>query len=289
MKEPYTDHGFTWYEQFDANHGPDKRYEWYSNASTAYRWARPRYPESIINRVLEQAHLKEQNSLLEIGCGPGIATESFAAKGLSIMAIEPSAAACKLARKSCQNYGGVTVKNSTFEQYNLGQPPQQYDAVLAATSFHWVSPEVACVKSASALKPGGSLILLWATPPQPNAELSEYLQPIYDRHELSELSAGQQRSRAYYQSNFETFADTINQSGFFSPSSVDIETHHSTYSIEKYLALLSTLSPYIAIEEQTRETLLDELGARLSTVLETGALETTHWFASQVAPLKPST
>jgi len=288
----------TWYQQFDAHHGLAKRKEWYSDSTMAYRWARPRYPDALIDRVLEQAHPSEalasgvsdalsaeQPSLLEVGCGPGIATESFAARDLSIVAIEPSAAACELARKSCRKYEAVTVIKSTFEQYEL---QQQYDAVLAATSFHWISPDVACSKAAAALKPNGSLILLWATPPQPSAELSESLQSIYDRHNLSELSEGQLRSHTYYQQNFDQLAEIVNGSGFFESSGVTIETHHSTYSIEKYLALLSTLSPYIAIESQLREELFVALGDRLAQTLETGALETTHWFASQVAPLKAS-
>lgn len=287
MTQPGDQQWLTWYQQFDETHGPAERKNWYSDSSTAYRWARPRYPQSLIDRVFEQAHLNAQSSLLEIGCGPGIATESLAAKGLSIIGIEPSAAACNLARKSCQNNEKVTIINSTFEQYDLDQ--QKYDAVLAATCFHWISPDVACAKSAAALKPHGSLILLWATPPQPSAELSDYLQPVYDRHNLTTLSEGQKRTGSYYQSSFESFAETINDSGLFSPSHVEISTHHSTYSIEKYLALLTTLSPYIEIEEQIRENLLIELGERLSEKLDSGALNTTHWFASQVAPLKRDT
>ncbi|MEM6448694.1 MAG: class I SAM-dependent methyltransferase [Cyanobacteria bacterium P01_D01_bin.105] len=279
----------TWYAQFNENHGFQRRQEWYSDSTMAYRWARPRYPDKLITQVLDQAHLSKQSSLLEIGCGPGIATAALAEKGLRIVAIEPSNAACELARKSCRNYNSITIVNSTFEQYDLNQPTQQqYDAVLAATSFHWISPDVACSKSAAALKPGGSLILLWATPPQPSAELSDYLQPVYDRHNLSGLSEGQRRSGAYYKGNFDHLANTINQSGFFQPSNIDIETCHSTYSIEKYLALLSTLSPYIAVEEQRREHLLSALGARLADALDTGSLETTHWFGAQVALLQAS-
>lgn len=275
----------SWYEQFDETHGPDKRKEWYSDAALAYRWARPRYPDVLISRVLEQASLTKGSRLLEIGCGPGIATESFAAKGMSIVAVEPSAAACDLAKESCQVYSAdVSIINSTFEQYDLAN--QRYDAVLAATCFHWLSPEIACSKPAAALKPNGSFILLWATPPQPSAEISKYLQPVYERYGLSTLSEGQQRSQSYYQHNFELFAQTINESGFFSSSTVEIETYHSTYSIERYLALLSTLSPYIEIEDKIKQNLLADLGDRLSQAVALGSLETTHWFASQVAPVK---
>ena len=273
---------YSWYQDFDKNHSSEERRQWYSGAARAYRWARPTYPDSLIERVISRLHAKE--TLLEIGCGPGIATTAFAEKGFSICGVEPSPAACKLARKSCEAYGKrVTICNSTFEDYPLRN--QRFDAVLAATSFHWVSPEVACQKSAAALNPGGSLILLWATPPQPNDEILQYLQPVYERYNLAELGYEQHRTQAYYQGNFENFAKAVGDSEYFESTPVAVETHHSTYSIEKYLALLSTLSGYIALEADVRENLLAELSDRLAEKLETGALETTHWFAWQVAPL----
>ncbi len=273
---------YAWYAAFDDTHSPEERQQWYSQAAQAYRWARPRYPEALIEQVIERAGLNEQSTLLEVGCGPGIATADFAKTGLTITGIEPSAAACVIARQACKAYPSVSIHNSTFENYLLSD---KYDAVLAATSFHWISPDVACTKSAAALSPGGSLILLWATPPQPSAELCQYLQPVYDRHDLSDMGQEHCRAQTYYRGNFETFAEMVNTSGFFQPSSVTIQSCQSIYSIEKYLALLSTLSSYIALEAQTRENLLIDLGERLAEKLETGALTTTHWFASQIAPL----
>lgn len=277
---------YAWYAKFDETHGPGERQQWYSGAAQAYRWARPRYPDALIEQAIAAANLNEQSTMLEIGCGPGIATADFAKKGLTITAIEPSPAACALARQACKNYETVSIHNSTFENYSLDE---KYDAVLAATSFHWISPEIACKKSAAALNPGGALILLWATPPQPSADLCWSLQPVYDRHDLSEMGQEHGRSEAYYRGNFEMFAEQVNSSGLFQPSSVNIQSCQSIYSIEKYLALLSTLSGYIALDAQTRENLLIDLGDRLAERLETGALTTTHWFASQVAPvLTPS-
>ena len=281
-REPADEKWQTWYETFDENHRPQERQEWYSDSTTAYRWARPRYPEAMLDGALRQAGLDESSTLLEIGCGPGIATSAIAKKELSIIGVEPSSAACNLARKSCQDYKRVSIVNSTFEDYPL--PSKPFDAVLAATSFHWIAPEVACKKSATALKPGGSLVLLWATPPQPSEELSQFIQPIYDRYDLSELGEQQCRTQAYYQANFELFADTVSESGFFQASDVTIEQHHSVYSIEKYLSLLSTLSPYIALAAHRRDELMMALGDALAERLETGAFDATHWFAAQVSP-----
>lgn len=296
MRESTDEKWVSWYQSFDEKYGSEQRQEWYSEAATAYRWARPQYPDALIEKVWQQANLSPQSSMLEIGCGPGIATAAFAAKGLSIVAVEPSSAACELARKSCRESDAantpntkrpsqrVTVINSTFEDFSLAH--QKFDAVLAATSFHWIPPEIACQKSAAALKPNGSLILLWATPLQPSEEICQYLSCVYEQYGLSALGKEQHRTQAHYQSSFEIFAKAVNESGCFQTTSVDMQKHQSIYSIEKYLALLSTLSHYIALEEQLRNDLFIAIGERLAEKLETGALTTTHWFANQVAPLK---
>jgi len=272
-----------WYNDFDKNYSPEKRRQWYSAAAQAYSWARPHYPNSLVDLSLKKAKLKSGHSVLEIGCGPGIATQSFAAKGLVMQSVEPSPAACELARENCKAYDTLTITNTTFEEFPLAG--RQYDAVLAATSFHWVSPDVACQKSAAALKPNGSLILLWATPPQPNAELSEFLQPIYEQHQLTDKIRYQWRGQDYYQANFEEFARLVGHSGLFAHTKVEIETHHSRYSIEKYLALLSTLSDYIALPEERRKNLLVALATRLEARYGDKPLPLIHWFAAQVAPL----
>ena len=93
---------------------PQQRQEWYSQAATAYRWARPQYPPAMVDSVITQANLRANSSLLEIGCGPGIATAAFAAKGFSIVGVEPSLAACKLAHKSCGYSDRISIVNSTF-------------------------------------------------------------------------------------------------------------------------------------------------------------------------------
>ncbi|EDX85087.1 Cyclopropane-fatty-acyl-phospholipid synthase superfamily [Synechococcus sp. PCC 7335] len=274
---------YEWYQSFDQTHSPEARQQWYSDSTQAYRWARPSYPDSLVDQVIQKAGLSPDSSVLEIGCGPGIATASFAARGLAMQSVEPSAAACELARQACQAYPQVAIANSTFESFDLEN--QQFDAVLAATSFHWVSPEVACQKSAAALKPGGSLILLWATPPQPDEELRRYLQPVYEQYQLAERIRYQWQGQDYYHTNFDHFAQIVGKSGWFERTEVAIEQHQSSYSVEKYLALLTTLSDYIALDEQTRSRLLADLSTRLKE-RQIDDLSLMHWFGWQVAPLK---
>lgn len=287
MTSPDENQWYSWYNDFDKNYGPEERKRWYSQAAKAYRWARPKYPDALVDRVIRQAGLHPGDAVLEMGCGPGIATESFAHRGLVMQCVEPSPAACELARQTCADYSDVTVTNSTFEDFPLAG--KQFDAVLAATSFHWVSPAVACQKSAAALAPGGSLILLWATPPQPREDLCQYLRPVYEQYQLADKIRYQWRQQAYYQANFEGFARVIGDSEWFPHTAVEVIEHQSMYSIEKYVALLSTLSDYIALPTETRQSLLRDIAVRLVDRCGDEPLPLVHWFACQVAPLVADT
>ncbi|MGB3692437.1 MAG: class I SAM-dependent methyltransferase [Spirulinaceae cyanobacterium] len=157
---------------------PEQKRAWYGGVAEAYDKTRPAYPPQLINRAIELTLLPDDAKILEIGCGPGTATKDFAKRGYSLVAVEPSPKACQLARQNCLNYPQVEIINTTFEEYPL--QPQTFAAVLAATSFHWVSPEIVYQKAATALKAGGFLILLWNTPPQPSQEIyQQFLQSIY--------------------------------------------------------------------------------------------------------------
>ena len=60
----------------------EQRKHWYSPAATAYQQVRPRYPQAIIDRVVESTQLSADSTLLEIGCGPAIATTCLCSSGL---------------------------------------------------------------------------------------------------------------------------------------------------------------------------------------------------------------
>ncbi|HEY9861742.1 MAG TPA: hypothetical protein V6D16_19750, partial [Candidatus Obscuribacterales bacterium] len=67
-----------------------QRKSWYSGVAQAYYQARPRYPEVLMRRAVELAKLPVDAKILELGCGPGIATVPFAQLGYSMVCLEPS-------------------------------------------------------------------------------------------------------------------------------------------------------------------------------------------------------
>lgn len=172
---------------------------------------------------------------------------------MDLVCIEPSLSACELARRKCAGYPNVEFVNSTFEDW---YSDRQFDAVVAATSFHWISPEVRNAKTAAVLKNNGLLILLWNTPPQPSYEVFESLKEVYQSYapELAEYETYQN-----YRQNLCQIGQGVIESGYFRDLTTQQLISKVTYSIDDYLTLLTTLSPYIRLEPKQRQTLLAEL------------------------------
>lgn len=167
------------YKNYQNDYSLEQRKNWYSKVADAYHKTRPRYPLELINRSVELAKLDENAKILEIGCGTGTATTEFAKFGFSMVCLEPSQECCDLARQNCADFPNVEIINTTFEEWEL--PPEQFNAVVAATSFHWVSPQLGYPKVKKALKDNGSLILLWNKEPQPSYEVYQILDEVYQK------------------------------------------------------------------------------------------------------------
>jgi ubiquinone/menaquinone biosynthesis C-methylase UbiE len=227
---------------------------WYGDVIDAYDRTRPRYPAKLINQVQTRVQLKTGKRILEIGSGPGIATIELAKLGLEIVAVEPNLSACELAQSNCSDYPQVKFVNSTFEEWELTS--QKFDAVIAGTSFHWVTPEIRTRKTASALKDDGYLVLLWNTPPQPSQEIFQQLRQVYQTY-APEIAP--QEDIQSHQQNLAKFGQEIIDSGYFKDLVTEEMICEVDYTIDDYLTLLTTLSPYIKLKSSQRNTLLVEL------------------------------
>lgn len=244
-----------WYQDLDL----EQKSSWYGQIADAYDKTRPRYPQKLVNRAVEQAKLGADAKILEIGCATGTATTSFADLGISMVCLEPNLAAYQIACRNCDRYKKVKIINTTFEEWEL--ETSHFEAVLAATSFHWISSEVRYGKTAEALKAGGFLILLWNTPPQPSQEFyQDILKPIYQTY-ATDLKGYE--AIAIHQKNISNLGYKIIDSGKFKNLFSEELICEVTYSVDDYLALLSTLSPYIAIESERRKNLFAELSTAL--------------------------
>jgi ubiquinone/menaquinone biosynthesis C-methylase UbiE len=206
------------------------------------------------------AKLQPNQKVLEIGSGPGIASLELAKLGVQMVCLEPSLAACELARRKCAEYPDVEFINTTFEEWELGN--QQFDVVIATTSFHWITPGIRTQKTAAALKEDGLLVLLWNTPPQPSYEVFQGLIDIYQTH-TPDLAKYEEYED--YQANLGQMGQEVIDSGYFRDLISEQVITQVTYGVDDYLTLLSTLSPYIKLAEQQRSNLFAQLKQRLES------------------------
>lgn len=266
----------SWYSEVTDAYTSQQRKNWYSEIADAYNRVRPRYPYEKICRAIELAQLDKDATILEVGCGPGTATTAFARLGFSMVCLEPSQEACFLARQNCAHYPDVEIMNITFEEWEL--ETERFNAVLAATAFHWVSPEIAYPKAADALKDNGSLILLWNTAPQPRYEVYQVLEQVYQA--LAPSLAGYEERKTQQQSLRRQGQAVIN-SGRFKGLVSEQLVCEVTYSIDDYLALLSTLSPYIRLDPQKRDALFEGLRETLERTC--GNIQASYLCAFHIA------
>ncbi len=243
-------------EQFKHIYSQDlsEKKTWYSSIAEAYNRTRPRYPKQLINRIVELAKLTPNATILELGCGPGIATVEFAKLGFSMVSLEPSPEACELARENCARYPNVEIQNTTFEEWELGT--NKFDAVIAANAFHWISPEIRCSKSATALKDNAVLILLWNKEPQPSYEIYQWLNEVYQKQAPS---VSRYENLETQEKTIRDFGKSIIDSAYFQDLLYEHLSCEVNYIIDDYLAMLSTLSPFIALEPKQRSSLFADL------------------------------
>ncbi len=249
----------TWTEVVKDYAGKDlgERKNWYGSVADAYNRVRPRYPQTVIERAIQLAQLSPKAKILELGCGPAIATVPLAQLGFSLLSLEPNREASELAKLNCAEYPNVEIQNLAFEEWELKR--DYFDAVLAATSWHWIDPAIAYVKSAAALKTQGSLILLWNTPPQLDQETYQLVDEIYEVLAPSIPLYARHEGRANHQADFMKFSEMISDSGYFKNVNYESVIHQVNYSLDDYLLLLSTLSPYIALAAENRNNLFAKL------------------------------
>jgi SAM-dependent methyltransferase len=236
----------------------EQRKSWYSPSAEAYNSFRPKYPRELVQEAIEIARLSDSSRVLEIGCGPGAATVSFAEVGCPMVCLEPNPDFYELAIMNCQPYPSVNLINQSLEEWDL--EPQTFDAVLAASSMHWIPAEIGYAKAHAALKEGGHLILLWNKEPQPCESIQNALAPIYQQHAPA---LGRFEDRQTQETILKGLGQMMIESGLFANLIAGAVEARLSYAPDQYISLLSTYSPYLKLDQQARGCLFAGIKRRI--------------------------
>jgi SAM-dependent methyltransferase len=217
-----------------------------------YAAARPDYPEALADDVLSYAELQPGDRILEIGCGSGQATKSFARRGFAILAIDPGAALIRAAREHLASFTNVELLETNFEAWPAREGA--FRLVIAAQAWHWVSPDLRFAKAAQVLPPGGSLAVFANVPVGLPEALLEDFRQIY----LRRTGTWGLPPEAWYLPEGPIKAE-FERAGLFAQvthKKYPWRWHHTTAS---YSDFLITRSDYRMLPQATREAVLAEI------------------------------
>lgn len=239
-------------------------------AAELYQRARPDYPTELYDRLTGITRLSPDARLLEVGCATGKATRPLAQRGFRITCLEPGAALAAAARANLAEHD-VEVIEERFEDWRPAG--QTFAMVFAATSWHWIDPEVRFRKAADALEPGGYLALWGAGHvfPLDGDPIFEELQEVYEemgesRPSDAELPRPQQ---------LDDDRTDIDASDLFEVIDVTQYDWETAYDATSYIDLLNTFSGHIAMHDWQRDRLYGEIRRMLAR--RPGGRLHRHW------------
>jgi SAM-dependent methyltransferase len=128
----------------------------FGEAAEQYASARADYPDALIEDVIRYS--RKLTHVLEVGAGTGKATLAFATRGYALTCVEPDPRMAELLVRACAPFQRVTVEVARFEEWN---PPQRYDLLIAAQSWHWIDAARRWDLAYNALESGGTIALYW--------------------------------------------------------------------------------------------------------------------------------
>jgi len=264
----------------------------FNEVASLYDGARPDYPEALFDGLIALAGVPAGGAVLEIGSGTGKATLPLARRGFSILGIELGEQMAALARAKLAEYPQAHIEVGAFEEWPL--PEAAFDLAVSASAWHWIDPTVGYARVARALKPAGSLAVMWSSqgradsranrgengsaassPDDQYTQFTQALQEVY--RQVAPEMAGKREARRFPGAQQFVRAEALEASGLFKAPEVRNYTWETTYNTASYLRLLDSYSTHRILDPATHERLFAAVGELIETRF--GGTVTRRWRA----------
>lgn len=239
-----------------------------------YDRARPSYPAELIDDLAGP----DVHRVLDVGCGTGIAARLFAARGCAVLGVEPDARMAAVARRH-----GIDVAVAAFEAWD--PPPEPFDLVYFAQSWHWVDPAIGAAKVGRVLRPGGRFAAFWNSnvyTPEVRAGVAE----VYQRH-APELLASPATAGTAWDARDNAHTAPLTASGLFDPLEWRSYPWQRVYRRDEWLDQLPTHSHHRTLPPETLRAVLagiaaviDQFGGLITVDHSAGLLTTRRLLQS---------
>jgi SAM-dependent methyltransferase len=228
---------------------PVRRAESFDEVADLYAAARPEYPEELLTDLVAFTGLLPTHRILEIGAGTGQLTVSLAKRHLQLVAIERGPRLASLLERNLAQFPRASVVLGDFDEWEA--PVGQFDVVVAATAFHWLSSATRVPRCARLLRSGGALAIVatyWGAGERDDrfARESQGCYAHWDPGHRTDF-------RHEHPDNLPLRNDELEDSGLFSEIAHRRYFCRREYSADAYCDLLGTFSDVLAFGEDNRK------------------------------------
>ena len=137
----------------------------FTGLADLYAKHRPTYPDAALDFIVRRCGLGATTTLVDVGCGTGISSRLFAARGVPVIGIEPNDE--MRGRAEAATSGDLHPRLAVEPVYRAGRaeatglPDGIAAAVLCAQAFHWFDVEPTLCEFHRILQSGGWVALVW--------------------------------------------------------------------------------------------------------------------------------
>lgn len=233
-----------------------------------YDRMRPAYPDELIADLADMAGIDGSSSVLEVGCGTGQATRSLAALGCRVIAIDPGADTAALARRRLEDLTNVTVETSSFEEWD--DRGRRFDALVAASSWHWVDPSSGWRRAHDVLRRRGWMAVLGHVVVRRPGEPEVYAATadLHERFAPGNPDWGHPPLEDEVRATDEGWGPPNDPGDLFGPTTVRWYPTVQWLDGEGFANLLRTNSIYRKLDRDVREPLLEAIAERIRVQMD---------------------
>ncbi|NQU98416.1 methyltransferase domain-containing protein [Candidatus Woesearchaeota archaeon] len=220
--------------------------------SALYDEARPTYPSSVVDDVIEISGVPDNGDVLDIGCGPGRATILFGERGYQVIGVDFSEELIDIAREKSSTLPNVSYVVGEFETVDLSK--ESFDLIISGQALHWIIPEVGYKKISDLLKDSGTLAAFWNFEDYDKRGLVAQVRDLYLKHcPIFPPDCGSPKR----------YIDKLDTSGLFEPTEVNTHYWNLELTKDKYVKLIRTWGWVSSLPDEESKKFLDDLSELL--------------------------
>jgi SAM-dependent methyltransferase len=200
--------------------------------------------------------------VLDVGCGTGIAARQLQAAGCTVLGVEPDARMAEFARRS-----GIEVEVARFEAWDPAA--REFDAVVAATVWHWLDPVAATLKAAQVLRRGGMLATFghaFEVPAEVQDAFSAAYREVAPDSPFADNARPARGALDGYERLYAAAADGIRRTGMFGEARRQRFDWERCYTRAEWLDQLPTHGTLTRLPHDKLARVLDTVGAAVDAL-----------------------